>query len=54
MKGVYGKMYKMSRNEGFAVFAITFAVVVAYSAWGSYILHTQNTGGSPQVVTVER
>lgn len=54
MKWVYGKMYNMSRNEGVAVFAITFAVVVAYSAWGAYILHSQSTGLSPQVVSVER
>ena len=52
MKGVYSKMYKMSRNETFAVVAITLATVVAYSAWGSYMLHNDHT--SPQVVTVER
>lgn len=53
MKGVYRKFYTMSRNEAFAVFAITFAVVVAYSAWGSYLLHSE-AGVSPQVVSVER
>jgi hypothetical protein len=43
----------MSRNEAVAVFAITFAAVVAYSAWGAYILHAQNAG-SPQMLTIER
>ena len=53
MKGVYQKVYTMGRNETFAVVAITIAVVVAYSAWGSYILHTQGTP-SPQVASIGR
>ncbi len=53
MKWAYGKYKEMSRNEAVAVFAITFAAVVAYSAWGAYILHAQH-GASPQVITVER
>ena len=52
MKGAYSKFYKMSRNETFAVFAITFAVVVAYSAWGAYLIHSQPS--SPQAVVVGR
>jgi hypothetical protein len=53
MKGVKAGFYKMGRNEAFAVFAITFAVVIAYSAWGAYLLHTQ-ASVSPQVVGVSR
>jgi hypothetical protein len=52
MKGAYSKFYKMGRNETFAVFAITFAVVMAYSVWGAYLLHNQ--ASSPQVVTIRR
>jgi hypothetical protein len=52
MKGVSAGFKRMGRNEAFAVFAITFAVVVAYSAWGSYLLHSQHDN-SPQVVSVK-
>ena len=51
MKGVYGRFYKMTRNETTAVIAITVAVVMAYSVWGAYIMRA--TGDtSPQVVSV--
>lgn len=52
MKGVKAQFKRMSRNEAFAVFVITFAVVIAYSVWGSYLLHSQ--ASSPQVITAER
>ena len=54
MKGVYSKVYKMSRNEAVAVSVITFAVVISYSAWGAYLLNGQDKAVTPQVVTVER
>ncbi len=50
MKGVYGRFYNMTRNETTAVIAITVAVVVAYSVWGSYLLHSADA--SPQAVSV--
>ncbi|MES2007084.1 MAG: hypothetical protein V4436_03175 [Patescibacteria group bacterium] len=58
MKSMYDRMYNILQpayrqaGEGFAVFAITLAVVVAYSFWGAYLLHGDDA--TPQVVTVER
>jgi hypothetical protein len=46
-------MYRMSRNEAFAAFAITLIAVAAYSAWGAYLLETQKSM-SPQAVHVEQ
>lgn len=53
MKWAYGKYKQMSRNEAVAVFAITFAAVVAYSAWGAYVLQAQHSA-SPQVISIDR
>jgi hypothetical protein len=53
MKGVYGRFYSMTRNETTAVIAITVAVVVAYSVWGAYLLHS-GSDTSPQVVSAGR
>jgi hypothetical protein len=53
MKGVYRKFYKMSRNEAFAAFAITFLTVAAYSLWGAYILQMESKAPS-HVASVER
>jgi hypothetical protein len=52
MKWAFGKFYTMSRNEFFAVFAITIAVVLGYSLWGAYIIHTD--AASPQVLSAQR
>lgn len=49
MNAVYKKMYTMSRNEAFTAFAITIAVVVAYSFWGAHVLRSQ-ASASPQAV----
>lgn len=51
---MYTGMYKMSRNEAFAVFAISVASVAVYSFWGAHVLRSQDTATSPQVVSVER
>ena len=53
MKQVKAKFYMMGRNETFAVFLITIAVVIAYSVWGAYLLRAQ-ASASPQAVTVNR
>jgi uncharacterized membrane protein len=54
MRSMYTKFYQMSRSEMFAAFAITIAVVVAYSFWGSIVIKSQASTPFAPVATIDK